>query len=124
MLLPWAELMPLILPLTNYTLTHEVHNTLSIHYAVLDFHSLGTFFTGVSYYVGWAAALLLDTIRFFVMNRKTVHFRLLSASNNIWYAWEESIRIPTKNFHSLVRKVFRISVFIPNTATIAQLGLS
>ena len=87
---------PLILPPTNYTLTHEVHNALSIHYAVLDFHSFGTLYRG--YYVGRAAALLLDTIRFLVMNRKTVHFRLLSTSNNIWYAWEESICIPTKKF--------------------------
>lgn len=44
-----------------------------------------------------AVALLLDTIRFHVMNQKTVHFLLLSASNNILYAWEESIRIPNKD---------------------------
>lgn len=48
-------------------------------------------------FIGWAVALLLDTIRLLIMNRKTVHFLLLSTSNNVLYAWEESIRIPNKN---------------------------
>lgn len=48
-------------------------------------------------FIRWAVALVLDTIKFLIMDRKTVHFLLLSTSNNILYAWEESIRIPNEN---------------------------
>lgn len=75
-------------PLTFTTLVY----TLCISGLLLCWHFL---YRGCR--VRWAVVLLLDTIRFLIMNRKTVHFPLLSTSNNILYAWEESICIPLRN---------------------------
>lgn len=89
---------PFILPPTNralallhMTFTTLVY-TLRISGLLLSWHFL---YRGCC--VRWAVALLLDIIRFLIMNRDTVHFRLLSTSYNMLYAREESIRIPHKN---------------------------
>lgn len=51
---------------------------------------------GFYYQMGGRTAFWIQS-GFLIMNRETVHFLLLSISNNILYAWEESIRIPSKN---------------------------
>lgn len=105
-----------ILPPTSRILTHDVHNACLYitHFGLLlswHFHYWGCFTRS-------AVALLLDTIRFLIMNQKLYIFFFCRLAITYCMHGRNRYSSPTRISHILVRKVY-----ILKTAGISQLCL-
>lgn len=84
-----------ILPPTGRILTHDVYNACLYITHFWTFTLLALSLLGLFYQIGGRTAFGYNQVSYH--ESETVHFLLLSTSNNILYVWEESILIPYKN---------------------------